>query len=98
VRVTGSGEVVTKSYELTATADYPPDLAAADRVRKAHFDELMRISHIARVSLDDSADDIAIDVEVAHDEDIAAVERQVPPRLDGYRVEVTRKIEEGWGY
>jgi hypothetical protein len=98
VRVTGSGEAITRSYDISAVAEYPPELAAADQVRKAHLDELMRISHVARVSLDDSDDDIAIDVEVAHDGDIAKVERQVPPRLDGYRVEVTRKIEEGWDY
>ena len=96
VRVTGTDKTVTRSYELTATADYPPDLEAADQVRKAHLDELMRISHVARVSLDDSGDEIAIDVEVAHEEDIPKVEREVPPRLGGYRVEVTQKLEESW--
>ena len=96
VRVTGSGNPITRTYELTATADYPPELEAADQVRKAHLDELMRISHVARVSLDDSAGDIAINVEVAHEEDIPKVEREVPPRLGGYRVEVTLKLEEGW--
>lgn len=97
VRVTGSGEPVTKSYDLSALAEYPPDLEAADQIRKAHLDELMRIPHVARVSLDNSESDIAIDVEVIHEEDIPKVERQLPPRLGGYRVEVTQKLEEGWG-
>jgi len=97
VRVSGKGTPVTRVYELAGVAEYPPDLEAADQVRKEYLDELMRISHVARVSLDDSGDDIAIDVEVAHEEDIPKVEREVPPRLGGYRVEVTQKLEESWG-
>jgi hypothetical protein len=98
IRVTGSGAPIPKSYELVATAEYPPDLAAADQVRKAHLDELMRIPHVVRVSLDNSGDEIVIQIEVAHEEDIQKVERQVPSKLDSYPVEVIQKIEEGWGF
>ena len=96
VQVAGSGAPIAKSYELVATAEYPPDLAAADQVRKAHLDELMRIPHVVRVSLGNSGDEIVIQIEVAHEEDIQKVERQVPSKLDSYPVEVIQEIERTW--
>ena len=96
VRVTGSAEPLTKSYDLVATAEYPSDLGAADEVRKAHLDQLMRIPHVVRVSLDNSNGDIVINVEVAHEEDIPKAQREAPPRLGGYRVEVVQEVERAW--
>ena len=97
VRVTGSSAApLTRSYSLVATATYTPELAAADAVRKDYRDELMRIPHVVRVSLDNSSGEIVINVEVAHAEDIPKVQRSAPPRLGGYRVEVIEKIERAW--
>jgi hypothetical protein len=96
VLVTGSGKPFSKAYDLIGTADYPPELLAVDEVIKRHLDELMRIPHVVRVSIDDS-DDGVIQVEVAHEEDVAKVERSVPPKLEGYRVDVVEEIRGGWG-
>ena len=97
IRVTGSDQLLTKSFDLVATADYPPDLLAADQVRLHHLDELLRIPHVVRVSLDNANGDIVIRVEVADDDDIPKVERSVPPKLEGYRVEVVEEIGRGYG-
>jgi hypothetical protein len=92
----GAAQRVVKTYELSAVGDYPPELEAADEVLRRHETELLKIPHVLRLSLDDSDDDIAIDVEVAGEQDIEKVEREVPPRLGGYRVEVTEKLEDSW--
>ena len=63
VLVTGSGKPVSKAYDLVATADYPPELLAVDEVIKRYLDELMRIPHVVRVSLDNSEGDIVINIE-----------------------------------
>jgi hypothetical protein len=97
VLVTGSGVPVSKAYDLVATADYPPELKAIDEVINRHRDELMRIPHVARVSIDDS-DNSVIQVEVAHEADLPKVERSVPPKLEGYQVDVIEEIQRGWGY
>ena len=93
--MTGPGEPASKAYDLVATADYPPQLLAVDEVIKRHLDELMRIPHVVRVSIDDSDDGI-IQVEIAHEEDIPKVQRNVPPKIEGYRVEVIEEIGRGW--
>jgi hypothetical protein len=97
VLATGSGKPVSKAYDLVASADYPPDLLEIDEVIKRRRAELMRIPHVVRVSIGDF-DDGVIQVEVAHEEDIPRVERDVPPKLEGYRVEVIEEIARGWGY
>jgi hypothetical protein len=97
VLVTGSVAPVSKTYELAATGKYPPELQAIDVVIQHHRPELMRIPHAVRVSIGEF-DDNVIQVEVAHEEDIAKVERSTPPTLEGYRVEVIEQIQRGWGY
>jgi hypothetical protein len=94
VLATGPGKPISRIYDLVAAADYPPELVAIDGVIKRHRDELMRIPHVVRVSIDDSDNEI-IEVEVAHEEDIPQVERSVPPKLEGYRVEVIEEIARG---
>jgi hypothetical protein len=96
VLVSGSSKPISAAYDLIATADYPPELLAIDEMIKRHRDELMQIPHAVRVTIDDSDSDV-IDVEVAHEEDIPQAERRVPPKLEGYRVEVIEEIQQGWG-
>ena len=91
VLVTGSGKPISKTYDLVAMADYPPEMVAIDEVIQRHRDEMMRIPHVVKVSIDDF-DSGVIDVEVAHEENIPQVERSVPPRLEGYRVEVIEEV------
>jgi hypothetical protein len=95
VEVIGGGAErrVIKKFELRAVGAYPPDLESADEVLRRHETELMKVPHVVRLSLDDSDDDIAIRVEVVGELDIPAAERQIAPRIEGYRVEVTREVE-----
>lgn len=86
------------SYKRSAEGEYPPELAAADDILQRYENELLKIPHVLRVSLDDSDHDIAIRVDVAGERDIPDVERQIPLRLDGYRVEVTHRGEAEWIY
>ncbi|MGH7841040.1 MAG: hypothetical protein ACREQT_05895, partial [Candidatus Binataceae bacterium] len=71
----------------------------AEDVRKRHLAELMAIPKVHRISLDQSDDQILIDVEVEQNadgsktpDDIEEVRRQVPPTIEGYEVEVTEYV------
>ncbi len=97
VLVSSSGAPLSKSYDLTATGNYPPELKAIDEVIQRHRDGLMDIPHVVRVAISDFHDN-AIQVEVAHEEDIPKVERRVPTKLEGYPVEVIEQIRRGWGF
>ncbi len=95
VEVIGGGaeQRVIKKYQLSAAGAYPPELESADEALRRHETELMKVPHVVRLSLDDSDHDVAIRVEVLGEQDIPAAERQIAPRIEGYRVEVTRDIE-----
>jgi hypothetical protein len=80
----------THAFDLVGTASYPPALEAAERVRKRHADELMKIPNVDRVDLQQAGRDILIDVQTKGD--IDKVRRAVPPSLEGYKVEVTQFI------
>jgi hypothetical protein len=80
----------TQVFDLVGTASYPPALEAAERVRKRHADELMKIPNVDRVDLQQAGRDILIDVQTKGD--IDKVRKAVPPSLEGYKVEVTQFI------
>jgi len=91
----GSGSPHLEVFKLVGSGDYPPELAAADEARRAHLDELMKIPYVAKVELDTRNDDLAINVEVTEDDKIEQVRRLVPPKIEGYRTEVTTYIPIG---
>jgi hypothetical protein len=80
----------TQVFDLVGAASYPPALEAAERVRKRHADELMKIPNVDRVDLQQAGRDILIDVQTKGD--IHKVRKAVPPSLEGYKVEVTQFI------
>jgi hypothetical protein len=80
----------TQVFDLVGTASYPPALEAAERVRKRHADELMKIPNVDRVDLQQAGRDILIDVQTKGD--IDKVRKAMPPSLEGYKVEVTQFI------
>jgi hypothetical protein len=93
---TATGSVST-DFKFKGTSDYPPEMQAAEAVRQRHEAELMKLSHVASVELDnDDQDAIKIDVKVSDTDgikikhDIEAVHSQVPPRIEGYQTEVTQ--------
>ncbi|MGH7001066.1 MAG: hypothetical protein ACREEA_06120 [Stellaceae bacterium] len=101
VKVTvGKGsEASVAIFPVVGEADYSPELQAAEDVRKRHLAELMAIPKVHRISLDQSDDQILIDVEVEQNadgsktpDDIEEVRRQVPPTIEGYEVEVTEYV------
>ena len=96
VRIEG-GKQQTATFKLIGDAIYSPELRAADEARRRHLDELMKIPHVAKVDLDPKDRDIFINVEVeqaptggdATKVRIDEVRRAVPPKIEGYDVEVT---------
>jgi len=83
----------TQLFDLVGTASYPPALEAAERVRKRHLNELMKIPHVDRVDLQEAGPNILIDVQTKGDVD--EVRKTVPPSLEAYKVEVTQFIYGG---
>lgn len=90
----------TTTFKVKGTSDYPPELQAAEEVRKRHEAELKRIPHVATVELD-NRDGIKIDVTVnifgltleTFETYLEDVRRQVPPKIEGYDTEVTQYSE-----
>ena len=93
--MTGAGEPISRTYDLTAVGEYPPELKGIDAAIQNHDAELLRIPHVVRLSISDFSEN-TIQVEVAHEADIQKVERSIPSQLDGFPVEVIEKIERGW--
>jgi hypothetical protein len=93
----GAGQPQVMRFPLVGNGDYSPDLAAADEALRRHLGELMKILYVSKVVLDDTGGDIAINVEVTRDDKIAQVRRSVPPKIEGYRTEVTTYSEVGYG-
>ncbi len=92
VRVTaasGSDQSHLEVFNLAGSGDYTPELAAADEARRSQLDVLMKILYVKKVELDTTSNDIAINVEVTEDDKIDQVRRLVPPKIEGYRTEVT---------
>lgn len=85
----GSGQPDLEIFNLAGTADYPPDLAAADEARRSRLGALMKLPYVKKVELDRKSDGIAINVEVTEDEKIGQVRSLIPPKIGGYRTEVT---------
>jgi hypothetical protein len=88
----GSAQPHLEVFNLVGSGDYTPELAAADEARRSHLDELMKILYVKKVELDPTSNDIAINVEVTEDDKIDQVRRLVPPKIGGYRTEVTTYI------
>jgi hypothetical protein len=84
-------------FPLVGSGDYAPELAAADQAIHRHLDELMKIPHVANVKIDNSDNEIVIDVEVTQGHPIDPVRRAVPPEIGGYWTEVTTYIPVGCG-
>jgi hypothetical protein len=97
VTVRGAGTPQTTTFGLVATANYSPELQAADEARRRHLAELMKIPHVVKVELDPKGDDIFINVEVEQGKSRDQVRRAAPPKIEGYDVEVTTYIEVGYG-
>ena len=89
VTVEQGSRSTTRSLKVEGTSDYPPELRAAEEVRQRHAAELKKIPRVAGVQLDNQ-DGIKINVIVTDEDDIAAVRRLVPPKIEGYETEVTR--------
>ena len=84
-------------FDVAGFGDYTPELAAADEARRSQLDALMKIPFVAKVELDTANHDIAINVEVTEDDKIDQIRRLVPPKIEGYRTEVTTYIPVGCG-
>jgi hypothetical protein len=82
-------------FKVRGTSDYPPELAAAEKVRQRHQEELKKIPKVVGVELDNE-DGIKINVTVEDPDDIEAVRRQVPPKIEGYDTEVTQQVEHAY--
>jgi hypothetical protein len=94
----GAGQHQVASFPLTGSGEYTPELAAGDKAMRRHLGELTSVPHVAKVELDNTGGDIAIDVEVTDADKIDQVRRIVPPEIEGYRTEVTTYEEVGCGY
>ena len=97
VIVKSGTDSVSTDFKFKGTSDYPPELQPAEAVRQRHEAELMKLPHVASVELDnDDKDAIKIDLKISDTDgikikhDIEAVRSQVPPRIEGYRTEVTQ--------
>jgi len=90
----GSALLSSVSFNLVGSSNYPPELQAAEEVRERHERELKKIPHVASVELSNE-DGIRINVTVRNDDDIPAVRKLVPPRIEGYETEVTEYVERG---
>ncbi|MGO9449556.1 MAG: hypothetical protein ACLQDV_00715 [Candidatus Binataceae bacterium] len=95
VIVESSNGTASTYFKVKGTSDYPPELQAAEEVRERHENELKKIPQVASVELDNE-DGIKIDVTVKDADDIEAVRRLVPPKIEGYETEVTQYIEHGY--
>jgi hypothetical protein len=98
----GSGSTTT-DFKFRGTSDYPPELQKAEEVRQRHEAELKKLPHVTSVELDnDDKDGIKIDVTVddtdgiTTKQDIEAVRRQVPPKIEGYYTEVTQYVHHAY--
>jgi hypothetical protein len=85
----GSGQHDLEIFSLAGTADYPPDLAAADEAMRSRLGALMKLAYVKKVELDRESGGIAINIEVTEDERIGQVRSLIPPKIGGYRTEVT---------
>lgn len=92
VTVESSNGSTSRTFRVKGTSDYPPDLQAAEEVRQRHEAELKAIPRVASVELDNE-DGIKIDVTVRDEDDIEAVRKLVPPKIEGYETEVTQYVE-----
>ena len=89
VTVRGAGAPQTTTLGLIGSANYSPELQAADEARRRHLAELMKIPHVVKVELDPKGDDIFMNVEVEQGKSLDRVRRAAPPKVEGYDVEVT---------
>ena len=85
----GPGITTTATVTVKGTSDYPPDLAAAEKVRERYAPELKKIPGVVAVELDKN-DAIKMNIGVEDEEQIPAIRRKIPSQLGGYETEVTR--------
>ena len=91
IRVDAEGPGITATATITVkgTSDYPPDLAAAEKVRERYEPELKKIPGVVAVELD-KGDTIKMNIGADDEKQIPAIRRKVPSQLEGYETEVTR--------
>jgi hypothetical protein len=85
------GAGVAQSENLTAVQsdDLDPDAEEIAQVRKEHLAELMKIPHVVGVATElNDRGEVVLDVEVDEPENVSDVERNAPPRVDGFPVDV----------
>jgi type II secretory pathway pseudopilin PulG len=81
--------VIAETPDEAETQALQQDLRDADAVCKKHRAELMKIPHVKVVTTEiDPRKDAVILVEVDDPENIDEVTRNLPPRIEGYPVEV----------
>ncbi len=98
VTVRGAGTPQTTTFGLIGSANYSPELQAADEARRRHLAELMKIPHVVKVELDPKDDAIYINVEVERGKSLDQVRRVAPPKVEGYDLEVTTYMEIGYAF
>jgi hypothetical protein len=64
------------------------EIQAAEDVRQRHLPEMLKIRHVVNMGIDLRNSDITFNVQVDKEENVPQVERMVPPKLEGYDVEV----------
>lgn len=73
---------------IVVVPDYRRLQAIADRVRKRHLGAWMKIPHVVGAGLMLSAPEVVINVEVDGPQDVEAVERRIPRKVEGVGVVV----------
>jgi hypothetical protein len=98
VTVRSTGTPQTTTFGLIASANYSPELQAADEARRRHLAELMKIPHVVKVELDPKGNEVLINIEFEQGKSLDRVRRAAPPKIEGYDVEVTTHMEIGYGF
>jgi hypothetical protein len=65
-----------------------PEIQAAEVVRRRHLPEMLKIPHVVNMGIDLRNSEITFNVQVDEEENVPQVELMVPPKIEGYDVEV----------
>ena len=80
--------LVAQNSSQSTDTQAAKDTQAAEAVRHRHLADLMKTPHVVGVAIDLAGPQIAFDVEVDQQANVAEVERSVPSKIEGYDVEV----------
>jgi len=80
--------LVAQNSSQSADTQGAADVRAAEDVRHRHLPDLMKTPHVVGVAIDLAGPQLAFDVEVDKQANVAEVERSVPTKIEGYNVEV----------